>query len=53
MLLYFKEKYNIKKIMSFGTVPDKYDVLIGENNFNEMVRVVRRKYEPMLSIKSK
>lgn len=45
MLLYLKENYNLKKTVTFGTVEGKYDVLIKMNNFNEMVRNVRKKYE--------
>lgn len=46
MLQYLKEKYEINKVVTMGTVDGKYDVLIHENSFNEMVRIVRRRYEP-------
>lgn len=45
MLLYLKEKYDIKDSLTFGTVPGKYDVLVHDQSFNEMVRIVRKKYE--------
>lgn len=45
MLLYLSEKYNISHMLTFGTVEGKYDVIIEENNFNKMVRLVRSKYE--------
>lgn len=51
MLLYLKEKYDISQIFTFGTIENKYDVIIEENNFNKMVRLVRNKYEPFLGIK--
>lgn len=51
MLIYLKEKYGIDKTVTFGTVTGKYDVLVKEDNFNEMVRIVRKMYEPFLSIK--
>lgn len=46
MLLYLKEKYEIDKMVTFGTIPEKYDVLVQDDNFNNMVRLVRHRYEP-------
>ena len=51
MLLYLKEKYSIEKIVTFGTVPNKYDNLVNDEDFNEMVRIVRKEYEPLFGIK--
>lgn len=51
MLLYLKEQYGLDKSFTFGTIFGKYDMLIEENNFNKMVRLVRKKYEPFLGIK--
>lgn len=51
MLLYLKQKYNLKKTITFGTIPEKYDVIVSDNNFNEMVRLVRKRYEPILGIR--
>jgi len=53
MLLYLKEKYGIEKCVTFGTIPKKYDVLIHENSFNEVVRLVRHRYEPLFGIRKK
>lgn len=53
MLLYLKEKYDLKEIFTIGTISGKYDAIIEENNFNKMVRLVRKKYEPFLGIKKK
>lgn len=47
MLLYLKEKYKIEKMVTFGTVPNKYDIIVNDGSFNEMVRLVRRRYEPI------
>lgn len=44
MLMYFKEHYEIENCMTFGTIEDKYDVMISKNSFNEMVRILRKKY---------
>lgn len=51
MLLYLKETYGINAIYTFGTVAGKYDEIIDGNNFNKMVRLVRKKYEPLVRIK--
>lgn len=45
MLLYLKKKYNIRKMVTFGTIPGKYDVFVMDDNFNKMVKLVRRRYE--------
>lgn len=46
MLLYLKERYGFESCLTFGTVEGKYDVMVPENNFNAMVRMVRKRYEP-------
>lgn len=45
MLLYLKEKYDFKRILTFGTIDGRYDVTIKEGDFNKMVRLVRKQYE--------
>lgn len=45
MLIYLKDKYSIEKTITFGTVAGRYDVDVHENNFDEMVKLVRRRYE--------
>lgn len=51
MLLYLKENYDIENTMTLGTIEGRYDIIIKENNFDDMVRNVRRRYEPMFGIK--
>ncbi|MBQ0026966.1 MAG: HAD hydrolase family protein [Lachnospiraceae bacterium] len=48
MLAYLQDKYKVQKILTFGTIPDKYDVIVGENDFNRMVRLLRKRYEPIV-----
>lgn len=48
MLLYLKGKYEIDQMVTFGTIPEKYDVLVKDDNFNNMVRLVRHRYEPSI-----
>jgi len=47
MLLYLKETHGIEKMTTFGTVEGKYDVLVTGKDFDEMVHLVRKKYEPL------
>jgi hypothetical protein len=44
--MYLKTNYGITKTVTFGTVLGKYDVTVKKNSFNEMVRMVRKEYEP-------
>ena len=46
MLAYLKNYSGLTDTMTFGTVIGKYDVVIRENDFNEMVKRVRIAYEP-------
>lgn len=48
MLEYLKKETGIKRSITFGTIPDQYDVLIQSTNLNEMVRKVRQRFEPLL-----
>lgn len=45
MLLYLKEAYNLGNTVTFGTVPEKYDVYVKEGSFNETVKQLKRRYE--------
>ena len=46
MLLYLKDLLGIQKSIAFGTVEGHYDVVIHEDDANEVVRRVRKMYEP-------
>jgi hydroxymethylpyrimidine pyrophosphatase-like HAD family hydrolase len=48
MLTYLKNNCGITQTLTFGTVAGKYDVVIKKNSFNEMVKRVRKKYEPFI-----
>ena len=52
MLTYLKNNCGITQTLTFGTVAGKYDVVIKKNSFNEMVKRVRKKYEPFIGIKT-
>ena len=37
---------DVNKIITFGSVPGKYDILISSNNSNQVVRTLKKLYEP-------
>lgn len=47
MLLYLKDKCDIEKCITFGTIEGKYDICVHEDNFNEMVRLLRGRFEKL------
>lgn len=48
MLEYLKNNCGINKTRTLGTISGKYDIIIKANSFNEMVKRVRKEYEPFL-----
>lgn len=47
MLEYLKETYSFNKTITFGTIKGQYDVLINKNDANDVVRRIRKLYEPL------
>ena len=43
---YLKQQINASKIVTFGSIPGKYDVLIAKDDSNKVVRTLKRMYEP-------
>ncbi|WP_296879211.1 HAD hydrolase family protein [Thomasclavelia sp.] len=43
---YLRKKINANKIITFGSIKDKYDILISSNNSNQVVRTLKKLYEP-------
>lgn len=48
MLDYLKQTTGLSKTVTFGTIEGQYDVLVQEDNANEVVRRVRKMYEPFI-----
>lgn len=48
MMEHLKERTGLDRIVTFGTIPEQYDVVIKEDDANEVVRRVRKLYEPFL-----
>lgn len=48
MLKYLKDYLKVDRSITFGTIPGQYDVLINEDDANQVVRKVRKMYEPFI-----
>lgn len=53
MLEYLKKDIGIEKVVSFGTIPEQYDVLIEPGDTNQVVRVIKKMYEPVVLFRTK
>lgn len=53
MVQNLKALLNLEKVVTFGSVEGKYDVLIDDADHNIMVKELKRLYEPVKFIKSK
>jgi len=51
MIKYLLEQTSLDKAITFGTIPDRYDVFIDTEDANKVIREVRRKYEPIFGSK--
>lgn len=47
MIKYLKLLTGLDNVVTFGTIPGQYDVLIHNNDANEVVKKVRKMYEPI------
>ena len=47
MIMYLKQMTGLKNVVTFGTIPDKYDILIQADNANEVVRETKKMYEKL------
>lgn len=48
MLQKLMERINCNKTLTIGTIPDQYDITVKENSTNEVVRIIRKNFEPFL-----
>ncbi|MGN0495679.1 MAG: HAD hydrolase family protein [Lachnospiraceae bacterium] len=48
MIMYLKQLTGVENVVTFGTIPGQYDVCIDTEDANEVVREVRKRYEPIL-----
>ncbi|MCQ2521596.1 MAG: HAD hydrolase family protein [Lachnospiraceae bacterium] len=48
MLLYLKEYVQVSRVVSFGTIPDRYTYVIEPGDSNRVVKLIRKEYEPVI-----
>ena len=46
MIEYLKSQLNVKKTITFGTIPGRYDYVVKEGNTNEVVHTLKKLFEP-------
>lgn len=47
MIAYLKEMLHIEKTVTFGSIPDHYDVVVRPGDTNQVVHSMRKLYEPV------
>lgn len=50
MLLYLKELISVEKTVTFGSIADKYDVVVTDGDVNRVVQEIRKRYEPVKTL---
>lgn len=53
MINYLKEESGLTKTVTFGSVPDEYDVVVESGNINKLVHILKRLYEPLWKLNCK
>ncbi len=46
------ERLQIEKIVTFGSIEGKYDVVVHENDSDKVVKTLRKLYEPVRWLKT-
>ena len=52
MIQYLQKETGTKKVITFGSIPNKYDILVNEYDQNKVVKTLKNMYEPLLWKKS-
>lgn len=47
MIEYLKQQLDIDKVVTFGSIPNQYDVIIDDGNMNKVVKYLMKMYEPI------
>ena len=47
MLEYLKKDTQMDNVVTFGTIEGQYDVLIDKNDSNQVVKILKKMYEPV------
>lgn len=48
MIQYLKQETGLQKVVTFGSIEGRYDVLIKDYDHNQVVRTLKRMYEPLI-----
>lgn len=51
MIAYLKEMLHIEKTVTFGSIPEHYDVIVRPGDTNQVVHTLRKLYEPFKRLK--
>lgn len=47
MIQYLKEMIQVEKTVTFGSVPNRYDVIVRPGDTNKVVHILKKQYEPL------
>ena len=47
MIEYLKQRLNIDQVITFGSIPERYDVIVTDGNMNRVVKQLKKLYEPI------
>lgn len=47
MIEYLKQRLDVREVITFGSIPDKYDVVVTDGNMNQVVKYLKKTYEPV------
>ena len=47
MIAYLKNMLHLKKTVTFGSIPGRYDVVIRPGDTNKVVQELKKQYEPV------
>lgn len=47
MIEYLKQRLEVSEIITFGSIPDKYSVVVKDGNMNQVVTYLKKMYEPI------
>ncbi len=47
MVEYLKQQLDVTEVVTFGSIPEKYDVVVTDNNMNQVVKCLKKMYEPV------
>ena len=47
MIEYLKSQLRIEKGVTFGSIPEHYDIVVNDGNMNKVVKCLKKGYEPV------